>query len=147
MKHTYKITGMTCNGCRAHVEKTLNEVEGVQKARVSLEDEKAEIEMKEHIPINKLEEALVSGGGNYHIMMPDEYGDSSGKPMTHTYRITGMTCNGCRSHVEKILNEVDGVIEASVNLEKAEAEISMKKHIEIEKFEAALQEGGGIIIL
>ena len=61
--------------------------------------------------------------------------------MKHTYKITGMTCNGCRSHVEKTLSEVEGVTNASVSLEKSEAEISMQEHIKIEKFEAALQKG------
>jgi cation transport ATPase len=37
MKHTYQITGMSCNGCRTKVEKTLNAIEGVEAA-VSLED-------------------------------------------------------------------------------------------------------------
>ena len=32
-----------------------------------------------------------------------------------------MTCNGCRGHVEQTLSEVEGVTNASVNLEKAEA--------------------------
>ncbi|MBK5193873.1 MAG: heavy-metal-associated domain-containing protein, partial [Flavobacteriaceae bacterium] len=45
MKHIYKISGMTCNGCRSHVEKTLNEVEGVSKASVDLEKAEAVIEM------------------------------------------------------------------------------------------------------
>ena len=143
MRHTYKITGMTCNGCRSHVEKTLSEVDGVIEASVDLEKAEAEISMKEHIKIEKFEAALQKDGGNYHIMMPENSGHSSEKPMRHTYKITGMTCNGCRSHVEKTLSEVDGVIEASVDLEKAEAEISMKEHIKIEKFEAALQKEGG----
>ena len=30
--------------------------------------------------------------------------------MTHNYTVHGMTCNGCRSHVEKILNEVEKVL-------------------------------------
>ncbi|MGA8853644.1 MAG: heavy metal translocating P-type ATPase, partial [Christiangramia sp.] len=143
MKHTYKITGMTCNGCRSHVEKTLSEVEGVTNASVSLEKSEAEISMKENVKIEKFEAALQKDGGNYHIMMPENSEHSSQKPMRHTYKITGMTCNGCRSHVEKTLSEVDGVIEASVDLEKAEAEISMKEHIKIEKFEEALQKEGG----
>jgi Cu2+-exporting ATPase len=29
MKHTYTITGMSCDGCRGKVEKTLNAIEGV----------------------------------------------------------------------------------------------------------------------
>ncbi|MCW8982392.1 MAG: heavy metal translocating P-type ATPase, partial [Altibacter sp.] len=63
--------------------------------------------------------------------------------MTHTYTIHGMTCNGCRSHVEQALSKVDGVVKAFVDLEKAEATIEMETHIPIEKFQAALEKDGG----
>jgi len=63
--------------------------------------------------------------------------------MTHTYNIEGMTCNGCRSHVEKILSEVEGVSKATVDLEKKEAIIEMENHISIEKFQKALKDDGG----
>jgi Cu2+-exporting ATPase len=141
MKHTYKISGMTCNGCRSHVEKTLNEVEGVTKATVDLEKAEAVIEMDKDIEIKKFREALKEGGGNYQIFLPGEAPLED--KMSHTYKITGMTCNGCRSHVEKTLNEVEGVSKASVDLEKAEAVIEMDKHIEIEKFQKALKDAGG----
>jgi len=45
--------------------------------------------------------------------------------MKHTYHIHGMTCNGCRNHVEQKLSKIEGVLSASVNLEKAEAIIEM----------------------
>lgn len=63
--------------------------------------------------------------------------------MEHTYAISGMTCNGCRSHVEKTLNGIDGVIEAQVNLEKAEATIEMSKHIPLETLKDALEADSG----
>ncbi|MDT0686194.1 heavy metal translocating P-type ATPase [Autumnicola psychrophila] len=146
MKHTYKITGMTCNGCRSHVEEVLSKVEGVTNASVNLEKAEAEIEMKRHIKIGKFQHALKETGGNYQVLMPSESsseGNSGENLMKHTYKITGMTCNGCRSHVEEALNKVDGVANASVNLEKAEAEIEMKRHIKIGKFQHALKEAGG----
>jgi len=143
MKHTYKVTGMTCNGCRSHVEKTLNEVEGVKQATVNLKKEEAEIIMKEQIGIERFQEALVNAGGDYQIMMPEKSGSASEGSMKHTYKITGMTCNGCRSHVEKTLNGVEGVKQATVNLEKEEATINMKEHIEIERFQEALANAGG----
>ncbi|MCZ2474658.1 cadmium-translocating P-type ATPase [Aquirufa ecclesiirivi] len=62
--------------------------------------------------------------------------------MKHTYPISGMTCQGCRSHVEKALNSVEGAV-ATVNLEKAEATIEMEHHISTEIFEKALQASGG----
>ena len=58
--------------------------------------------------------------------------------MTHTYTVTGMTCNGCRTSVEEKLNTVDGVLNASVNLETSEAIIETKKPISIDVFQEAL---------
>ncbi|MAU70924.1 MAG: copper-translocating P-type ATPase [Pseudozobellia sp.] len=66
--------------------------------------------------------------------------------MKHTYHIHGMTCNGCRTHVEKTLSKVDGVTNASVDLEKAEATIEMESHISIETFQKALKEDGSYSI-
>ncbi|MEL0457282.1 heavy metal translocating P-type ATPase [Flavobacteriaceae bacterium SZ-1-7] len=63
--------------------------------------------------------------------------------MKHTYHIHGMTCNGCRSHVEETLSKVDGVSNATVSLEKAEATIEMESHIPLETFQKALKEDGG----
>ena len=160
MQHTYKITGMTCNGCRSHVEETLQKVEGVKSASVDLEKAEAKIEMERHVPWDVLETALQKGGGNYHILAPgtskvkssgkgvknniSEASSKAGKkPMTHTYKITGMTCNGCRSHVEETLQKVEGVKSASVDLEKAEAVIEMQQHIPVGVFEDALQKEGG----
>ncbi|MGB5780785.1 MAG: heavy metal translocating P-type ATPase, partial [Eudoraea sp.] len=58
---------MTCNGCRNHVQETLVKVKGVTVVLVDLEKEEATIEMENHIPIDKLQEALKNGGGGYSI--------------------------------------------------------------------------------
>jgi len=63
--------------------------------------------------------------------------------MTHTYQIAGMTCSGCRNHVQKTLSEVEGVTEVQVNLEEKSASISMEKHIPLETFKNALEKDGG----
>src|SRR5690606_23106502 len=73
MKHTYHIHGMTCNGCRAHVERTLSQVEGVQKASVDLEKSEAIIEMEKHVPIETFQQALQSDGGRYSIHAPGHH--------------------------------------------------------------------------
>ncbi len=54
-----------------------------------------------------------------------------------------MTCNGCRSHVEEVLSKVEGVLKATVDLDKAETTIEMEKHISIETFQNSLQKEGG----
>lgn len=63
--------------------------------------------------------------------------------MKHTYHIHGMTCNGCRNHLEQTLSKVEGVTGVSVYLEKEEASIAMESHISLETFQKALQEDGG----
>jgi len=77
MKHIYHIHGMTCNGCRGHVEETLSKVEGVSKAMVDLEKAEATIEMVSHIPIEKFQEALKNDGGSYSIHNPGEHHHSA----------------------------------------------------------------------
>lgn len=73
MKHTYHIHGMTCNGCRSHVEETLSKVEGVSNASVNLEKAEATIEMESHIPIERFQEALKNDGGRYSIHKEGEH--------------------------------------------------------------------------
>ncbi|TNJ46967.1 copper-translocating P-type ATPase [Tamlana fucoidanivorans] len=67
MQHTYHIHGMSCNGCRNHVEETLLKVTGVSKAMVNLEKAEATIEMKQHIPLAKFQKSLKDDGGRYSI--------------------------------------------------------------------------------
>ena len=73
MKHTYHIHGMTCQGCRAHVEGTLSKVAGVKKVTVDLEKAEATIEMESHIPIEVLQDALAKDGGQYSIHAPGDH--------------------------------------------------------------------------
>jgi Cu2+-exporting ATPase len=70
MKFTYTITGMSCNGCRTKVEKTLNAIEGVE-ATVTLDPPFATIIAKKKIPIFKLQKTLYAAG-NYVVSENDE---------------------------------------------------------------------------
>ncbi len=65
MQHTYKVEGMTCDGCRRNVENALNSIEGVQ-AEVNLDKAEALVKMEKHIPTEKLQDAL-SAKGHYYI--------------------------------------------------------------------------------
>lgn len=58
--------------------------------------------------------------------------------MTHTYRVTGMTCNGCKASVEKHLKALPGITKASVDLDASEAKIEMSQNISIKDMQAAL---------
>lgn len=61
MKKVYKVSGMSCNGCRTKVENTLNEIKGVQ-AEVSLEHEQATLDLHHDIDTLTLQKALLKKG-------------------------------------------------------------------------------------
>ncbi|NER10870.1 Cu2+-exporting ATPase [Muriicola jejuensis] len=67
MEHTYNIHGMTCQGCRKHVEELLSEVEGVSTVSVDLDKKEARITMSSHVPLNRFKEVLEEDGGRYRI--------------------------------------------------------------------------------
>ena len=45
-----------------------------------------------------------------------------------TLKIDGMTCGGCVKSVTRVLNELDGVAQADVSLEKAQAIVSFDEN-------------------
>ncbi len=60
--------------------------------------------------------------------------------MTHTYNISGMTCEGCVAKVSHLLNQLPEVTNVSINLEKGKADIEMSKHVSTEILQEALKE-------
>ncbi len=78
MKHTYKISGMTCVGCKTNVEDALGNLKEVTKVTADLKKEEAEIEMTSHVSTEKLQETLMKAGLHYTIEMPNHTGDHSG---------------------------------------------------------------------
>ncbi|MBA4537747.1 copper-translocating P-type ATPase [Bacillus aquiflavi] len=107
------ITGMTCAACSTRIEKVLNKMDGVE-ATVNLTLENATIELdNEKVKREEIIEKVENLG----------YGVRSEKTELD---ITGMTCAACSSRIEKVLNKMDGVKKATVNLatETAAVEIN-----------------------
>lgn len=75
MVHTYKVSGMTCNHCTETVKKTLESIEGIEKAEVTLDPPQAVVKMQQHIEtgfMNKMlaeagEFSLLETGGNHSV--------------------------------------------------------------------------------
>jgi copper chaperone CopZ len=66
--------------------------------------------------------------------------------MTHTYNISGMTCNGCVAKAKSELLKLGGVTEADVQLASPQATITMQKHIPVQQLQAALNKAGAYTI-
>lgn len=58
-------------------------------------------------------------------------------------KIEGMHCNGCSTRLGRVLNNLEGVNKAKVELEKAEATIEFDEtKISIEKIKEAIEDAG-----
>jgi len=69
MIHTYKVIGMTCTVCQTSVENALRNLKEVSNVSVNLKQSEVSIEMGSHIPIEKLQGALLNAGLHYTIDM------------------------------------------------------------------------------
>ncbi|TAK35386.1 MAG: heavy metal translocating P-type ATPase [Saprospiraceae bacterium] len=67
--------------------------------------------------------------------------------MTHTYQITGMTCDHCVQTVKKTLKAIDGIQSAEVTLEPPQATIAMHHHMETKALNEALAKAGKYLLV
>ena len=109
---TMQIKGMTCAACSARIEKGLNKMQGVEDANVNLALERSTIHYDSgQISAAELEQKILDLG--YEVVKEKR-----------DFAITGMTCAACSARIEKVLNKMEGVSSAGVNLaiEKATVE-------------------------
>ena len=62
MKKQYKVEGMTCDHCVAHVKSALEEMDGIKKAKVQLKSPQATLEFDNEPSLDQLKKAVASAG-------------------------------------------------------------------------------------
>ena len=108
---TLGITGMTCAACSNRVEKNLSKIDGVISAAVNPANEKATVVFDDtKTGVDELIKRVEKTG----------YGVTEERV---ELALSGMTCAACATRIEKVLNKMDGVIEANVNLASEKATI------------------------
>ena len=107
-----KISGMSCASCALNVEKSLQNLEGVDKAHVNLGTEEAIVEYDStKLKLPKLEEAVEEAG--YEVINNQI-----------TIKIGDMSCAMCVKAIEDALNNIDGVSHVNVNLASEKAYVT-----------------------
>ncbi|MDO2944876.1 heavy metal translocating P-type ATPase [Staphylococcus epidermidis] len=107
---TLDIIGMTCAACSNRIEKKLNRMNHVQ-AKVNLTTEKATIDYEpEDYHLEDFVEQIQSLGYDVAVEQVE-------------LNINGMTCAACSNRIEKVLNQTQGVQQATVNLTTEQAHI------------------------
>lgn len=59
--------------------------------------------------------------------------------MTHTYEVTGMTCEACEYKIQHVLGNVEGVKSVLPDKTNNTATVEMEKHIPVSRFQEALK--------
>ena len=62
-----------------------------------------------------------------------------------TFIVEGMTCENCKARVERVINDMDGLV-AKVNLKKKEVLVSMEREVSDEEIKAAIEKAGYEVI-
>lgn len=97
-----EISGMTCASCSSRIERMLNRMDGVD-AQVNLMTEVATVS---YDPKQTTFEDITN---------QVEHLGFGVKTAELNLRIQGMSCTNCASTIDKNINELEGVVEASVN--------------------------------
>ncbi len=102
MKHIYRITGMSCVGCKTSVEQALSELAEVQAVSVDLQKSEVSIEMASHIPLTKLQDTLLKAGLHYTIEMQGNATEMHKHKSHNTHDVTkkGTDIFYCPMHCE-----------------------------------------------
>ncbi len=77
MKHTYEVIDMSCTGCKDSVEKALLALTEIDKVEIDLPTKAVAIEMKTHLSLEILQQALLTAGLHYTIKIPDNSDECS----------------------------------------------------------------------
>jgi P-type Cu+ transporter len=109
---TMPVIGMTCANCVASVERNARKVDGVSLAVVNFASEKVTLS---YDPAVARPEAVIERIRRAGYEVPTA---------TLELPLIGMTCANCASTIQRALNKVDGVLEASVNYANEKATVT-----------------------
>ncbi|SDW46390.1 Cu+-exporting ATPase [Marinococcus luteus] len=125
------VEGMTCAACSRRIEKQVGKMEGVSEASVNLTTEQLSVQYDPNeVAPHDMEEKIEQTG--YSVRRSEAVFD-----------VSGMTCAACANRVEKKLNKLPGVSEASVNLAMERATVHyLDGEVSVEEMEQAVDKLG-----
>ena len=129
------IRGMTCAVCAKRIEKMVGRLAGVTEATVNLATEKLFVTYDTGaVTIEDIKATVVKIGFTV-----------AEKPahVTAAIPVGGMTCAACSGRVERVLNKLDGVETAAVNLATEKATVTYDpQKIRMSAIKAAIERAG-----
>lgn len=103
------VRGMHCASCSARIEKVIGDLEGVESCQVNLATEMVHL-VFDSAAISLAEIAGHIGDLGFELVL------QSPENKEVTLDIQGMSCASCSSRIEKVVGDMAGVEQCSVNL-------------------------------
>ncbi len=120
-KAQLSISGMSCAACVRRVEQGLADLKGVSSAEVNFATQKATVAY-DPTEVDTAQMAVRVKDLGYEVIAQETAGSA---PSERTLvSIGGMTCAACVRRVENVLQGVEGVTDASVNLATGKAALT-----------------------
>ena len=129
------VTGMSCAACARRVEKALSKTAGISGTNVNFATGKATVDYDPSV-VNLGELVGVVEGAGYRAEVREA-----------SLVVSGMTCASCVARVERALNKVPGVLDASANFATGKASVRYLPGVaEVRNLERAVEDAGYEVI-
>ncbi len=115
-KANFKIVGMTCAACAAHIQKAVERMEGVEEANLNFATEKLNVAYDPNlIDSQQIIEKIRAVGYDVALEKIE-------------FSLGGMSCAACAARIEKVLGKASGVLKAGVNFATHTATVEYDKN-------------------
>lgn len=130
-KAEIKISGMHCASCALNVEKSLQNLEGVEDAQVNFGTEKATVKYDSgKLDLSELEKTVEDVG--FEVVNEKV-----------TIKVGGMTCAMCVQAIEGVLRKIDGISDVTVNLAAEKAYVTYNPNMtSVQEMKDAIEDLG-----
>ncbi len=133
---SFRVTGMTCAVCAAHVQKAIEKLDSVETGSVNLATERLTVRYDESKTGFAAFKKAVEDAG-YGLEPP---ADQSRKT---EIGVEGMTCAACSAAVERAVKKLGGVAQASVNLATNRLDVEYDPAaVKLSEIKAAVEKAG-----
>lgn len=134
-KKALELEGMSCASCAQAIEKSVAKLDGVKKSSVNFATEKLNVEYDESfLTVKDIIQTVINAG--YNAREKSEMKEI-------TLPIGGMSCASCASTVEKALNKLEGVENASVNFATEKATVTYNPaELRLSEIKSAVAQAG-----
>ncbi|CCH46291.1 Cu2+-exporting ATPase [Wickerhamomyces ciferrii] len=141
------VSGMTCGACSSAITSTLEKIEGVQEASVSLITEEASVKHEKAITPEAIKDAIEDCGFDAIVISTeDDVSDGQVLQQEKIYEtklsVQGMTCGACTSAITSIIEPKAGVLKFDISLVTEEAVVKHNDSITPEQLKEAIDDAG-----